>query len=185
VNQVVGGWKLSGNGAAQSGNPFQAYAATSAGFPDDVGELRPNVVHGVNPMLPGWHANCNNAITQVCPYVNALAVFTPPSLLSVGTATRVLDNIRMPHMVSYNMAFLKDFPIRERVRLSFRAELYGALNHPTFATNENQFSLYTGLNYVGVVNPTVTAANINTGYSSVSTNMGGNRTIQLGLKLYF
>jgi hypothetical protein len=88
-------------------------------------------------------------------------------------------------VVSYNMAFLKDFPIRERVRLSFRAELYGALNHPTFATNQNQFPLYTGLNYVGVVNPSVTSANLVPGYSSVSTNMGGNRTIQLGLKLYF
>jgi hypothetical protein len=185
LNEVIGNWKLSGNGSAQSGNPFQAYAATSAGFPDDVGMLRPNVVRGVDPVLPGWHANCNNAVTQVCPYLNALAVFTPPSLLSVGTATRVLDNMRMPHTVSYNMAILKDFPIHEQVRLAFRAELYGALNHPVFATNENQFSLYTGLNYVGVVNPVVTNANINTGYSSVSTNIAGNRTIQLGLKLYF
>ena len=160
LNQVIGNWKLSGNGAAQSGNPFQAYASTSAGFPDDVGMLRPNIVPGVNPIMPGWQANCNNPVTQVCPYVNALAVFTPPSLLSVGNATRVLDNIRMPHIVSYNMAILKDFPIHEQIRLAFRAELYGALNHPTFATNQNQFPLYTGLSYVGVTNPVVTNANI-------------------------
>jgi len=185
VNEIIGNWKLSGNGSAQSGNPFQAYASTSAGFPDDVGMLRPNVVHGVDPVLPGWHANCNNAVTQVCPYVNALAVFTPPSLLSVGTATRVLDNIRMPHTVSYNMAILKDFPIHEQVRLAFRAELYGALNHAVFATNQNQFPLYTGLNYVGVTNPVVTTNNLVSGYSSVSTNISGTRTIQLGLKLYF
>jgi hypothetical protein len=139
----------------------------------------------VDPVLPGWHANCNNAVTQVCPYVNALTVFTPPSLLSVGTATRVLDNIRMPHTVSYNMAILKDFPIREQVRLAFRAELYGALNHAVFATNQNQFPLYTGLNYVGVTNPVVTTNNLVSGYSSVSTNISGTRTIQLGLKLYF
>ncbi len=186
VNQIIGNWKLSGSGSAQSGLPFQAYANTNAGFPDDVAHLRPNIVPGVNPILPGWHANCNNPVTQTCPYVNALAVFTPPSFLSVGNATRVLDNIRMPHTVSYNMAILKDFPIHEQVRLAFRAELYGALNHPTFSTNQNNFSLYnTGLNYVGVINPVVTAANINSVYSSVSTNIGGRRTIQLGLKLYF
>jgi hypothetical protein len=33
--------------------------------------------------------------------------------------------------------------------------------------------------------PVPTAANINTAYGSVSTNIGGRRTIQLGLKLYF
>jgi hypothetical protein len=100
-----------------------------------------NLVPGVDPVNPGWHANCNNAVTQVCPYVNALAVFTPPSLLSVGTATRVLDNIRMPHTVSYNMAILKDFPIHEEVRLAFRAELYGALNHPNFRYQPKPVSL--------------------------------------------
>ena len=91
----------------------------------------------------------------------------------------------MPHTVSFNMAVLKDFPIHEQVRLAFRAEMYGALNHPVFATNQNNFSLYTGLNYVGVTNPVVTAANITPAYSSVSTNIGGRRSIQLGLKLYF
>jgi hypothetical protein len=83
------------------------------------------------------------------------------------------------------MAILKDFPVHEQIRLAFRAELYGALNHPTFSTNQNNFSLYTGLNYVGVTTPTVTANNITPAYGSVSTNIGGRRTIQLGLKLYF
>jgi hypothetical protein len=184
LNQVAGGWKLSGSGFAQSGLPFQAYANTSAGFPDNVGKLRPNIVPGVNPVLPGWKANCDNMITQACMYVNP-AVFTPPALLSLGNATRVLDNIRMPHTVGYNMAVLKDFPIREQTRLAFRAELYGALNHPTFGTNQNNFTLYTGLSYVGVTTPVVTANNINRSYSNVSSNMGGRRTIQLGLKLYF
>jgi hypothetical protein len=75
--------------------------------------------------------------------------------------------------------------MHEQVRLAFRAELYGALNHAVFATNQNQFPLYTGLNYVGVTNPVVTTNNLVSGYSSVSTNISGTRTIQLGLKLYF
>jgi hypothetical protein len=104
--------------------------------------------------------------------------------LSVGNATRVLDNIRMPHTVGYNMAILKELPVHEQVKLAFRAEMYGALNHPTFSTNQNNFTLYTGLNYVGGT-PTPTPNNIVPAYGSVSTNIGGRRTIQLGLKLYF
>ena len=56
---------------------------------------------------------------------------------------------------------------------------------PTFSTNQNDFTLYTGLNYVGTATPTPTANNIVTSFSSVNSNMGGQRTIQLGLKLYF
>jgi hypothetical protein len=182
MNQVVGNWKLSGSGGARSGFPMQALANTSAGFPDAVGQLRPNIVPGVNPINPNWKDNCNNPVLQNCPYVNALAVFTPPSLLSVGNATRVLDNIRMPHVVTYNMAFLKDFPIHEKVRLAFRAEMYGALNHVYFSCNGNMFSLYQNLSYVGGT-PTVTANNIKPAYSSMGPS--ANRTIQLGLKLYF
>ncbi len=91
----------------------------------------------------------------------------------------------MPHVQNFNMAILKDIPIHEQVQLAFRAELYGALNHPTFSTNQNNFSLYTGLNYVGTVTPAVLPANITSSFASVSTNIGGRRTIQLGLKLYF
>ena len=63
--------------------------------------------------------------------------------------------------------------------------MYGALNHPTFSTNQNNFTLYTGLNYVGTATPAVAANNITSSFGSVSTNIGGRRTIQMGLKLYF
>ena len=133
INQIIGNWKTSGNLEERSGYPFSVYSNTAAGFPDDVEHLRPNIVPGVNPILPNWHANCDNLITQICPYLNSLAFFTPPAYLTVGNATRVMDNIRMPHVQRYNMAFLKEFPIHEQIKLAFRAELYGALNHPYFA----------------------------------------------------
>ena len=91
----------------------------------------------------------------------------------------------MPHVQKYNMAFLKEIPIHEQIKITIRAELYGALNHPYFSTNGNNFTLYTGLNYVGTTTPVVSPNNINTAFGSVSTNIGGRRTIQMGLKLYF
>jgi hypothetical protein len=62
-------------------------------------------------------------------------------------------------------------------------EMYGALNHPVFSTSANNFNVYQNLSYVGVTTPTVTAANINPSFSSLGVS--GQRTIQLGLKLYF
>jgi hypothetical protein len=187
INQIIGNWKTSGNLEERSGLPFSNVAMTGniAGFPDDGVYIRPNVVPGANPIIPNWKANCDNPVTQTCPYVNALSYYTPPATLTLGNATRVEDAVRMPHIQNYNMAFLKEFPLRERVKLAFRAELYGALNHPTFSTNQNDFIVYTGLSWVGVTTPKVAANNIVSTFSSVNSNMGGNRTIQLGLKLYF
>ena len=123
------------------------------------------MVPGVNPILPNWKANCDNPVTQMCPYINSLAFFTPPTSLTLGNATRVMDAVRMPHVQNYNMAFLKEFPLHERVKLAFRAELYGALNHPSFSTNQNNFTLYTGLNYVGTATPVATANNITSSFA--------------------
>jgi hypothetical protein len=188
VNQIIGNWKTSGNLEERSGYPFSVYSNTAAGFPDDVKNIRPNINSGVNPILPNWKANYDNLITQVCPYLNSLALFTPPAYLTLGNAPRV-TNIRMPHVQKYNMAFLKEIPLHEQVKITIRAELYGALNHPYFSTNGNNFTLYTGtLNYVGsTIGSTIpiTAANINTAFANVGSNIGGTRTIQLGAKLYF
>jgi len=176
---------VTGTGSASSGLPLQAALGTNAGFPDDVGRIRVNANPGVDPVMPGWRENVNNPISQRAPYVNSMAVFSPPSFLTPGNSTRVLDNVRMPHTVTYNMAILKEFPVRERVRLAFRAELYGALNHPYFQTNGNNFTVFQNLDYQHYTNPPVTAANLNPAYADIGANIGGTRRIQLGLKLYF
>ena len=84
-----------------------------------------------------------------------------------------------------------EIPVHEQIRFAFRAELYGALNHPYFQTNGNNFTVYQNLDYskVSAANnftPVgVTAANINPAYADIGANIGGQRRIQLGLKLYF
>src|SRR5262249_26064922 len=60
LNQIAGNWKLSGTGSAQSGLPLQAQLGATAGFPDDVGRIRPNIVPGADPVMPGWRENLNN-----------------------------------------------------------------------------------------------------------------------------
>lgn len=185
LHQVIGDWKVSGTGGVQTGSPLQAGIGTNAGFPEDVGRIRPNINSGVDPILPGWRQNLNNPVTQRTPYVNSLALFSPPERLTVGNAPRVLDKVRMPNRGSYNMSIMKEVRVREQVRLAFRAELYGALNHPFPGTNGNNFVVYQNLNYQVSAIPAVTAANIAPAYADIGSNIAGRRTIQLGLKMYF
>ena len=192
LDQVIGSWKLSGNLEERTGFPVAVMAGTTAGLPDnpnsyagdEFAQLRPNIVSGVNPILPNWKANCDNPVTGVCDYVNT-AFFSPPGAFSLGNAPRVMDYLRSPHVQNFNMAILKEVPIHEKVKLVFRAELYGALNHAVFVSNIN-YSLYTGLNYSGLqpgAVPAVTPINITPQFSNM--NISGQRKIQLGLKLYF
>jgi hypothetical protein len=183
LNQVVGNWKWTGNGSEGSGFPIQTQTGNTAGYPEDVGKIRANINSGVPVLLDNWKNGCNNPVTQRCPYVNSLALFAPPAFLTIGNTPRVPDYLHGPHQFKYNMAILKDFPIHEQIRLAFRAELYGALNHPIFGTNGNNFTIYQNLDYSKGGIPAVTAANINPAYSDMG--ISGQRTIQMGLKLYF
>ena len=150
-----------------------------------MGRIRANINLDVPYYVDNWKNGCNNARTQRCPYINSLNLFSPPAFLTVGNTPRVPDYLRMPSRTTFNMAILKEFPIHEQIRVAFRAELYGALNHVFFGTNGNNFSIYQNLDYSKANTPTVTQANIAPAYADIGANIGGNRTIQLGLKLYF
>ena len=183
IDQVIGNWKLSGLGVIQNGIPYQLKVGSNAGFPEDVGNLRPNLVPGVPVVNPGWRQNLNNPNNPNDPYLNGFA-FSPPAFLTVGELPRV-TNFYSPHTVKYDMSIMKDFPIHEQIKAQFRADLYGALNHPTVQANSNNFVVFQNLDYTHYTNPPISAANLNSSFSNVTLNIVGIRTIQLGLKLYF
>jgi hypothetical protein len=83
------------------------------------------------------------------------------------------------------MSIQKEFPIREQVKAVFRAELYGALNHPSVQANSNNFQVFQNLDYAHYETPPVGPSNIVSAFSNVTLNIMGTRTIQLGMKLYF
>jgi hypothetical protein len=190
VNAVVGNWKLSGLGSLQSGEPVTIYngsnsSGTNAGWPDDVGFLRPNLVLGVNPVNPNWRANLNTPLDTPDAYLNT-AAFTPATRLTLGNVPRTIPWLRSPAAFKYDMSILKEFPVREGIKVVLRGELYGALNHPIFMLPSNEEALYTGLDYVHYVNPPVATANYLTSFTNLpGGTIGGSRTVQLGIKVYF
>jgi hypothetical protein len=181
VNQLIGGWKIGGVGAVQSGQPWQLRLGPSNGLPGEYGNFRPNIVAGVDPYNPDWKAS--NGSQLVSRYLNVEQLFAPPARFELGNAPRTLSNIRYPGVETFDVSFIKEFPIDEQRRFEFRAELFSAFNHVNFYGNNNNFQVYNSLDYRNFVNPPAT--DFNQRYSSTVDNTGPNRVIQLGLKLYF
>lgn len=182
-NQVVGNWKVGGLSAIQNGLPFQIRLGANAGWPDDVGALRPNFVPGVPLVVDGWRQRLNDPTNPYAPYLNA-AAFAPPTRFTIGNVPRV-TNIYGPNTFKFDLMLQKEFPIHEQTKLVFRGEFYGAMNHPSVQAHANYAQVFQNLDYTNYANPPMTGSNVLANFTNMTVNMIGTRTIQLGMKLYF
>jgi hypothetical protein len=160
VNAVLGGWQTSGMWRFDNGQPINlgltggtAPWGYSASDPDQDGTLK------VNPksrwFTQGYFANANQVLYVPPPY-------------TIGNASRMEPNTRVPGTKNATLSVFKEFPLnkmREGSKLQFRAESFNALNHPQFGCIANTF---------------------NSGnFGDVACQANGPREIQLGLQLYF
>ncbi len=150
---VFANWQANSIITAQSGFLFNVTYGTDTANTSGGGTNRPNVV-GVAS------SNCGHGHLVGC--INASA-FAVPSLYNYGNAGRNL--LRGPNLVNVDFSMFKNIPIRERLRLQFRAEFFNLFNHPNFSNPSASFG-------------TASFGNI----TSTSTE---NRDIQFGLRLAF
>jgi len=141
VNQILGGWTMSGVLRLPGGLPFLPFITD----PNHLGGVlfnrvvRPDIVPGVPLRNPLWKRNCpvgSSAPPSGCePYINP-AAFMRPVKGTLGNAPRTLD-IRSPRQEFFDFSLSKDFPwpifAKEgRRRINFRVDLINAFNHPNF-----------------------------------------------------
>jgi len=97
-----------------------------------------------NPVLP--HGD-----RQILHYFNTAAISLPPVNTIgangrysnfVGNAGKVV--FRGPGLNNWNVSFLKDFPIMEKVTIQIRGEFYNFFNHPSFTRVDNNAVFTTG-----------------------------------------
>jgi len=122
-----------------------------------------------NPVRPSWNPNFTGAVIQGGPnqYFNPSA-FIQPLSGTYGNAGRNI--LRAPGLVSTDLSLTKVFPLRERLNLQFRTEIFNLFNHTNFnAPNPVVYAAATG-------GPSPTAGVIT---STATTS----RQIQFGLKL--
>jgi hypothetical protein len=146
---AFGGWSLSGVTTMQTGLPLN---------PTIQGDRAGTATGGQRPDLVGDPYQGAGTRTN---WINA-AAFANPALGSFGNLGRnALDG---PGTNNWDVSVQKQFSIRERVKLDFRAEMYNAPHH---------------FSYFGVAT-TLGAAN----FGQV-TSANDPRTLQFGLKLAF
>jgi len=159
ANGVVSGWSLTSIVTAQSGFPFTPQLSYN---PSNNGDTRNPVRPFVNPAFTG--PVILGTPTQ---WFNPAAFLAPPNGSGFyGDLGR--DTLIGPGLAEWEFSVLKDTPIRERLNLQFRAELFNLLNRANF--NQPNAVVFTPTG----VSPT---AGVITSTSNTS------RQVQLGLKL--
>jgi hypothetical protein len=136
------------------GQPIYLYGANCATVLQGLGDLEP--MQG----CPGGRAINPNA-------------FSAPSS-GLGDAAR--NFARGFGAWQMDLAFRKEFPIHERLKLQFRVETFNVLNHPNFGTINGNF----GTSTFGQARATLASS---LGVLSPLYQMGGPRSIQFALKL--
>ena len=116
-SKVLGGWQVNGIVAARNGTPF----TPTINFDNanaNGGAQRPNVV------------GPTNGPKTLNEYFNT-AAYAVPAPYTYGDAGR--NSLRGPGFTDVDFSLFRNFAIRERMNLQFRAESFNLLNHPNFS----------------------------------------------------
>jgi len=159
---ILGNWTVAGFLYGQSGYPMGVTDTRSSNYLS-AGTARPNVTSY------DWRAPISGSsfdpdkdlFLSKSPFQGR----TDPTIDPFGNAPRFVGVTRSPGRFRENISIARSFPIKERVHLDFRWEIYDLFNLKTWA---NPASLDLANNQFGIV-----------------TNASGNRTMQGGLKLVF
>lgn len=166
LNQMVGGWQLSGIPSWRSGF---AFTTVSNAFPISFDNNAPGVFIGKQSDLKtDVHFDPTRGFQLFANPDQTRAAFRGPLGLEAGTR----NNLRGPHFVNVDLGLAKHFPVRERFDVEFRMDAYNAFNHVNF-----------GLPGTGGSGGTADISDPNT--FGVINNAGRPREVQFALRLDF
>jgi hypothetical protein len=129
VNQIIGGWSISG---IESWHTGLAFRTGSNSFPIGFATVAPGIFNGdTKAIRAGIHNDANNggALQFFADPNAALGAFSGPIGLEMGSR----NNIHGPSFSNTDLALIKNFKLNERFHLEFHAEAFNAFNHPSFA----------------------------------------------------
>ena len=191
LNRVVSGWNAASIFTWQTGLPFSIVsreptvnrAGTRSLRNTAVGTLTPGQIDSnigvfpqangtvflINPKLlnPDGTAAASDGLTCAPTVTGGFCNPQPGQLGNLGQ-----DAFTGPHYFDWDLAIGKETPITERVKLTFRAESFNVLNHPTFAPN---------IDGNGIAEFDIN----NTTFGQSTSTVSAPRILQLSLKLTF
>jgi hypothetical protein len=127
LDEMIGGWEVSGLPSWQTGLPYFAGAnAYVAGYANNAPAILTGPIGDMNIHLNGGKGAPLYAFRNPN---QALSDYTGPIGFTIGSR----NNLFGPHFIDVDLGLGKRFPIYgERVVLKFRADAFNAFNHPNF-----------------------------------------------------
>jgi hypothetical protein len=129
VNQLVSGFQVSPIVVIQSGLPF---TLSFNGCGNEIPGSAPCYVNGkssqLHPHAIGYAGGPNGVVFY--PVQTLGTKFTDPGLDTIGNGGR--NNAWGPNFYNVDLSALKNFSIKERVTLQFRADAFNGFNHINF-----------------------------------------------------
>lgn len=183
LQSLFGNWSTDNIVQARSAAPVDVNNGTPINInPTEQVDLRPDLVRGqplylYGSQYPGYKALNYNAFTS------------PPIDPGTGFPVRQGDlgrnALRGFGATQWDFAVRRQFPLGDRTKLQFRAELFNVLNHPNFGPPTSNWSLPPS--QFGVATQML-GASLGQGYGtglSPLYQIGGPRSVQFALKLNF
>lgn len=156
VDAVLGNWQMNGIYTWQTGLPLLITTTNTSQSGSNT--LRPNN-NGRSALIEGGDPQ-----TRLDRWFNT-SVFSQPAPFTFGNTGRTLPDVRGPNSVNMDFSLFKNFPIRERVNVQFRAEAFNVTNTPVFGLPDQALNSQT--------------------FGQINTQANSPRQIQFALKLLF
>jgi hypothetical protein len=180
---ILGGWSTENILQARSALPVDVTVTQFSRFSGGLsGDVRPDVVAGQPPYLFGPQYPGGKAFN---PAAFAAPPLDPVTHLPMQQGTLGRNSLRGFGATQWDFSAHREFPIRESLKLQFRAEMFNVLNHPNFGPPSGKF----GQGGFGVASQmfgsSLNNQNLGGGAFSPLYQVGGPRSVQLALKLSF
>ncbi len=130
LSRVAGGWTVALVAMVQSGFPIPVTQAPNTTNLNGAGQ-RPNLVAGVDPLVPGdiTQRLRNNPADNL--YLNPAAFSLAPAF-TLGDAPFILAGVRSPARKSVDLAVNKDFATSRTTKATLRVEVINLFNTPWY-----------------------------------------------------
>ncbi|MBK9706016.1 MAG: carboxypeptidase regulatory-like domain-containing protein [Acidobacteria bacterium] len=166
VNHILGDWQVNAIVSLVGGVPINVTSGANTAGLAGAGSQRPNLVSGVPIYL-----KTSNPLQYLNP-----AAFSLPGVGQFGTLGR--GAIRGPGLANVDFSVNKNWKVRERFGIQFRAEMFNVFNHVNLTGVDGNLSLQQ------VASDSNFGKSTNGQFGYLTGNRGP-REIQFGLKLSF
>jgi hypothetical protein len=195
TDAILGGWSLQNVIQARSASPVNVYESAISSLNRGITQVRPDLIAGIPLYLfgsqyPGGKAiNGTPGAVPACPADGLPSVGPFCSPFANGSPTRQgnlgRNAVRGFGAAQWDLAVHRVFPIRELLKLEFRAEMFNVLNHPNFGQPDGGIGHQHFGQSTQMLGQSLNFQNLGGGGFSSLYQVGGPRSIQLALKLVF